>query len=105
MKGYRYAVRAKGSEEWQWVTTFYRVGHIWCSSPEAKEGKLDTLNFRYKKLTEAEYESYLEMEVLRVRDSDDFVMKGVSDEHWEQLRSEQAAFELHELDDVFNQSE
>ena len=105
MKKYRYAARPAGDDEWKWVTTFYRVGHMWCSSPKAEEGHLNTLEYRFKRLTEAEYESYLEMEVLRERDSDEFVIRGVSDEHWEQLRSDQACFELHELDDVFNQPE
>ena len=59
----------------------------------------------FKKLTEAEYESYIEFDSLRERESDDFVIWGTSDSTQRRLEAEQAAFELHELDDVFDQSE
>ena len=100
-----YAVAPRGTGEYQWVTSFARIDHMWCSLPSGKEGKLDEANFVFKRLTQVEYETYLTMGALYERESDDFCIWGPADSTMRRLEAEQTAFELHELDDVFDQSQ
>ena len=100
-----FAVAPKGTGEWTWATFFVHIDHMTCSVPSAREGMLDIDNFNYKRLTKAEYESYLEMNVLEYNDSDRFAVPGSVQSTWDEMVARQEAFELRELDDVFNQPE
>ncbi len=102
MKTRYYAVAPKGSD-WKWVTQFFIIGDMWCSDP-VREGTIDMSSYRFKRLTESEYESYIEMGVLEEIQSAQFVLQGLTEGDKAELERRQEAYELrHELDDVFDE--
>lgn len=101
MKQKYLAVRPAGSDEWKWATIIVRIAHTQCSLPSGREGLLNGSLFKFKELTLAEYESYIEMDVLLDQPSDDFVIGFENPVLID--TANQAAYELNELDDVFSQ--
>ena len=100
----RFAVAPRDGD-WEWVTSFYIVGGMWCSDP-IREGPIDQDNYRYKPLTESEYETYLEMGALKEIKSSEFVLQGLTEGDKAEMEIRQEMYEYkHELDDVFDQSE
>ena len=58
------------------ITTFAYIKDppTYMSMPSAKEGWLDTIVYAFEPLTQAQFESYIEMNLFTVLDSDKFVV-------------------------------
>jgi len=58
------------------ITTFAFVKEppTYMSLPTGREGLLDTINFTFQALTQAEFETYIEFQLFPLRDSDYFVI-------------------------------
>ena len=70
-----YAVRDRKETDYCFITAFARIGQskIMCSLPSGRDGWLNNLMFKFKPLTEVEYETHMALGSLEYKDSDAFI--------------------------------
>ena len=75
MKYNHYAVALRTNPyDFLFLTIFLDLGTMRCCLPTGKEGFVDTSNYVFKFLTQAEYETHIEIGTMEPRDSDIFVV-------------------------------
>jgi hypothetical protein len=70
-----YAVASRNRpDDFRWLTVFAVLDHMTCSLPTGREGVIDTINYVFRHLTKAEFDTHIAFESLEVKDSDHFAI-------------------------------